>query len=88
MSGDETAPLREKLENAERRLEAALGEVCEDAAGGGSVRKPTTGELVLIDHTLAVASEAAKQAIALRRRLRANSEGKGDEGRRSETRAD
>jgi hypothetical protein len=67
---EETDPLRGKLEKAEHRLEAALGEVCEDDASVAGVRKPNTGELIRIDETLALASEAAKQAISLRRRLR------------------
>jgi hypothetical protein len=68
---DETDPVRGKLEQAENRLEAALGEVCEDTSVTG-VRRPNTGELIRIDETLALASEAAKQAISLRRRLRSN----------------
>jgi hypothetical protein len=69
MPSDETEPLRGKLEKAEHRLEAALGEVCEEPPLGG-VRKPDTGELIRIDETLALASDAAKQAISLRRQLR------------------
>jgi hypothetical protein len=68
---EENEPLREKLGKVEHRLEAALGEVCDDASGGG-IRKPDTGELIKIDETLALASEAAKQAISIRRRLRAD----------------
>lgn len=70
MTSDESDPLHGKLEKAEQRLEAALGEVCEDPSLGGGVRKPDTGELIRIDETLSLASEAAKQAISLRRRLR------------------
>lgn len=68
MSPNETDPLRGKLEKAENRLEAALGEVCEDTSVAG-VRAPDTTELIRIDETLALASEAAKQAISLRRRV-------------------
>lgn len=71
MAADETDPVRGKLEQAEHRLQAALGEVCEDLSDSG-VRKPDTGELIRIDETLAVASEAAKQAISLRRRLKSD----------------
>jgi hypothetical protein len=70
MLGDEKDALRGKLDQAENRLQAALGEVCEDTSVTG-VRKPDTGELMRIDQTLALASDAAKQAISLRRRLRA-----------------
>ena len=66
---EQNDPLRGKLEKAEHRLEAALGEVCEEPSIGG-VGKPNTGELIRIDETLALASEAAKQAISLRQRLR------------------
>ena len=72
---DEKGQLRGKLDQVENRLQAALGEVCEDSSVTG-VRKPDTGELIRIDETLALASSAAKQAIILRRRLRA--EGKKD----------
>jgi hypothetical protein len=70
MLGDEKDELRGKLDQAENRLQAALGEVCEDTSVTG-VRKPDTGELIRIDQTLALASDAAKQAISFRRRLRA-----------------
>lgn len=63
--------LRGKLEQVENRLQAALGEVCEDPTVDG-LRKPDTGELIRIDETLALAKDAAKQAISLRRRLRAD----------------
>ena len=70
MVSDEKDELRGKLDQAENRLQAALGEVCDDTPVTG-VRKPDTGELIRIDQTLALASDAAKQAISLRRRLRA-----------------
>jgi hypothetical protein len=69
MLQDETEQINDKLQRAEHRLEAALGEVCEDPAAD-AVRKPDTAELIRIDETLALASEAAKQAISLRRQLR------------------
>jgi hypothetical protein len=78
MSLEEIDPLRGKLEKAENRLEAALGEVCEDPSLAG-VGKPNTAELIRIDETLAIASEAAKQAISLRRRVRRDAQtGEGD----------
>ena len=79
MLSDEKDGLRGKLDQAENRLQAALGEVCDDTSITG-VRKPDTGELIRIDQTLALASNAAKQAISLRRRLRAEerSTAKGD----------
>lgn len=69
MQTEEGNEITEKLDKAEHRLAAALGEVCEDAPVSG-VGKPDTGELIRIDETLALASEAAKQAISLRRQRR------------------
>ena len=72
MSAEEGRELQQKLDKAEQRVEAALGEVCEEPATGG-VRRPNTGELIRIDQELSLASEAVKQAISLRRRMRGNS---------------
>jgi hypothetical protein len=69
MQPDENEQVNEKLEKAEHRLAAALGEVCDDSTVTG-VAKPDTGELIRIDETLALAGEAAKQAISLRRQRR------------------
>jgi hypothetical protein len=69
MLSDETDPLHAKLDKAEHRLQAALGEVCDDTSITG-VRKPNTGDLIRIDETLALAGEAAKRAISLRRQRR------------------
>jgi hypothetical protein len=69
MPPDESHPVREKLEKTEHRLEAALGEVCDDLTQGG-VKKPDTSELIRMDETLTLAAQAAKQAILLRRQLR------------------
>jgi hypothetical protein len=69
MQTEEGNEITDKLDKAEHRLAAALGEVCEDTPVTG-VRKPDTGELIRIDETLALASEAAKQAISLRRQRR------------------
>ena len=69
MPADDNESVRGKLTQVENRLQAALGEVCEDTSAD-SLRRPDTGELIRIDETLALASEAAKQAISLRRRLR------------------
>jgi hypothetical protein len=89
MPADENDPLRGKLEQVEHRLQAALGEVCEDNSGT-SVRKPDTGELIKIDETLALAQEAAKQAIALRRRMRSDARkgGRADDDARPSERAE
>jgi hypothetical protein len=73
MAEEDSPELQQKLNKVEGRLEAALGEVCEEPSVRGGVRRPNTGELVRIDQELALASEAVKQAIALRRRLHAGS---------------
>lgn len=59
-------PLKPALKESELQLQSALEEVCEDT----SVQKTDTDELIRIEETLAVASEAAKRAISLRRRIR------------------
>jgi hypothetical protein len=69
MQPDNDAQINDKLGKAEHRLAAAIGEVCDDTSVTG-VGKPDTGELIRIDETLALASEAAKQAISLRRQAR------------------
>lgn len=61
-------PLRPQLRAIEHQLEEALGEVC-------SLPTPTklnTGELIRVEETLALATEAAKEAVSLRRKLRAD----------------
>jgi hypothetical protein len=91
MPSEERESLRENVENvekAEQRLAAAVGEVCADPVAGGGVGKPNTGELIRLDETLALASKATKQAIAARRRLRAESQKNRDNGPRSDRRAD
>jgi hypothetical protein len=63
-------PLRPQLVEQELELEAALEEVCVDP----SIEKRSTDELIRIEETLAIASDAAKQAISLRKRIRADGE--------------
>lgn len=68
MSKQNDHPLRPKLVELEGELQAALEEVCEDPA----IDKRSTDELIRIEETLAIASDAAKQAISLRKRIRAD----------------
>jgi hypothetical protein len=68
MAGDPSHPLQPKLEQLEIRLESTLEEVCEDT----SVAEAETEELIRIEETLAYASEVAKQAVSLRRRIDAD----------------
>jgi hypothetical protein len=62
--------LRPKLHDVERQLDESLDEVCDAPAAS----KLDTGELIRVEETLAVAAEAAKEAVSLRRRLRADRE--------------
>ena len=68
MSKQQDHPLRPRLVETEMDLQEALEEVCEDP----SVDKRSTDELIRIEETLAIASETAKQAISLRKRIRAD----------------
>jgi len=67
---DRTHPLQPRLEQLEVRLETTLEEVCEDV----SISETETAELIRIEEALAYASEVAKQAISLRRRIDADGE--------------
>lgn len=65
---DPKHPLVRKLAATELQLQSALEEVCEDTV----IHQTDTDELIRMEETLAVASDAAKQAISLRRRLGVN----------------
>ena len=71
MAQDPSHPLHPKLEQLEVRLESTLAEVCEDI----SITDAETSELIRIEETLAYASEVAKQAISVRRRIDADGDG-------------
>jgi len=62
---DEHHPLRPALAATELQLQSALEEVCEETV----IEEAPTDELIRIEETLAVASDAAKRAISLRRRI-------------------
>ena len=57
--------LRQTLVATQDMLQSALDEVCDDV----SIATTPTQELIRIEETLALASDAAKQAISLRQRL-------------------
>ena len=57
--------LRPQLVRAERSLKRALDEVCHT-----EVTEANTGELIRLEEVLAIANEAAKEAVSVRRRLR------------------
>ena len=66
MESKQPDPLTPELREAEALMEQALSEAC--AAPPAS--KVDTGELVRVEEMLEIASDAAKQAIALRRKRR------------------
>lgn len=69
MSDDEQHhPLRPALAATELKLQSALEEVCDETV----VQNTDTDELIRIEEALADASEVAKRAISLRRRIGAD----------------
>jgi hypothetical protein len=62
---DPDHPLRVELIETQDQLQESLEEVCEDV----SIETSSTEELIRIEETLAAASQAAKEAVSLRRRL-------------------
>jgi len=65
---DPGVPLRPQLDRLEEKLEKSLDEVCDDT----KVKDANTGELIKIEETLAIAAEAAKEAVSLRMRLKSD----------------
>lgn len=57
--------LRPQLVRAERSLKSALDEVCH-----ADVTEVNTGELIRLEEVLAIANEAAKEAVSVRRKLK------------------
>jgi len=75
MSRDEAGELGSSLQRASATLKDALGEAC-----AADLERIDTGELIRIEEVLAIATEAAKEAISVRRRLtteRTNAESPG-----------
>jgi len=66
----DAAPLQPTLERAESRLKSALEEACQT-----DVERVNTGELIRVEEVLAIANEAAKEAVSVRRRLRGQKRG-------------
>lgn len=64
MANDESESLRPKLERAQETLQTALDEAC-----SADLDEADTGELIRLEEVLAIANEAAKQAVSVRRRL-------------------
>src|ERR1700733_6172708 len=69
MSIDDSRPLRSTLDRAQKTLKTALDSACDT-----DLKSADTGELIRIEEVLAIANEAAKQAISVRRRLGRQSE--------------
>ena len=67
---DPREPLRPQLRQLEEKIEESLDEVCATPC----LKDVDTGELIKIEETLAIAAEAAKDAVSLRRRLRQDRE--------------
>ncbi len=63
-------PLRPKLRQAEQQLDRTLAEVCETP----NPSQLDTGDLIRIEENLAVATQAAKEAVSLRRKIRGDKE--------------
>jgi hypothetical protein len=62
--------LRPQLQKAEQQLDHTLAEVCVTPAAS----RLDTGDLIRVEETLALATEAAKEAVSLRRKMRADRE--------------
>jgi hypothetical protein len=79
VSMDETGALQPALNEAEETLRRTMDEAC-----ASEPEQADTGELIRIEEMLAIASDAAKRAISIRRRLRTSRTGRGgraaDEG--------
>ena len=69
MAIEEGRPLRPQLHHLEDKIADAIEEVCDAPA----VSELNTGELIRVEESLAIAADAAKEAISLRRRLREDS---------------
>ena len=61
----EAESLQPKLERAQKALQVALDEAC-----GVDLKKVNTGELIRIEENLALAANAAKDAVSVRLKLR------------------
>lgn len=70
MMNEEQDSLRPKLERAQETLQLALDQAC-----SADLDEANTGELIRLEEVLAIANEAAKEAVSVRRRL-----GRGNEG--------
>ena len=65
MEGEASRPLDAQLEQVTASLKANLEEAC-----GADVERLDTGEVVRIEEVLAIAGQAAKEVVSLRRKRR------------------
>ena len=68
MAHDETGPLQPKLQEVQQEIEERVQQVCH----APPVDNLDTGELIRYEENLAIAADRAKQAVSLRRRMRAD----------------
>jgi hypothetical protein len=61
---EEMESLRPKLERAQETLQLALDQAC-----SADLNDADTGELIRLEEVLAIANEAAKEAVSVRRKL-------------------
>ena len=73
MARDYDDDLEPRLRAAEESLGATLEEVCADQ----SPDQMNTGELIRVEESLAIAAEAAKEAVTLRRKRKARRDAPG-----------
>jgi hypothetical protein len=64
-TSQDPTPLQPALQDAERLLRESLGQVCST-----DPTRADTGEMIRLDEMLAIAGEAAKRAVSIRRRMR------------------
>jgi hypothetical protein len=67
MTNPEEQALQPQLQRATKTLKTALETAC-----GADIDDADTGELIKIEEVLAIANEAAKEAVSVRRRLRSD----------------
>jgi hypothetical protein len=65
MESQPSEPFGPELVEAQQTLQGALAEAC-----AAEVHKANTGELIRVEEVLAIAGEAAKKAVSIRRRMR------------------
>ena len=70
MQPSQPDPLRPDLREAAETLEQALAEACAST----SAHEADTGELIRVEEMLALAGEAARRAISIRRKVRTEAE--------------